>query len=322
MHRTVPCLLVLALSAAAPAQKSDGPPKVRTFIFTYSAKVTDLPAGKTAHVWVPLPATNEEQEVKLVSEKFPGLGTVSSEPQYGNRFLHVEAMPGPDGTIPIELTFRIKRKEILGVSEDQNTDAKRIDRFLKPDELVPISGKPLDLLKDRKLPDDPQGKAKAFYDIVYDHMKYDKSGSGWGRGDAAWACDSRFGNCTDFHSLFISLARANKIPAKFEIGFGIPPQRGKGEVGGYHCWAKFRPSDKGWVGVDISEADKDPKMKDYYFGNLTEDRVTFSVGRDITLSPPQKGKPVNFIVYPYVEVDGNPYPAEKVTKKFAYEDVK
>ena len=73
-------------------------------------------------------------------------------------------------------------------------------------------------------------------------MKYSKEGKGWGRGDSDWACDSKFGNCTDFHSLFISLARSQKIPAKFEIGFPLPDKRGAGDIPGYHCWAKFRRS--------------------------------------------------------------------------------
>src|SRR5881227_3323734 len=105
------------------------------------------------------------------------------------------------------------------------------------------------------------------------------SKAGWCRGDAVWACDSRTGNCTDFHSLFIALARSQKIPAKFEIGFGLPEKHGAGEVAGYHCWAKFKPDGKGWVPVDISEANKNPKLKEYYFGNLTPDRVTFTTGR-------------------------------------------
>jgi transglutaminase-like putative cysteine protease len=165
-------------------------------------------------------------------------------------------------------------------------------------------------------------KARVLYDVVNGHMKYDKSKPGWGRGDSAWACDSGFGNCSDFHSLFISLARSQKLPAKFEIGFGLPEKRGKGDVPGYHCWAKFRPSDKGWVGVDISEANKNPKMKDYYFGNLTEDRIAFSTGRDLTLVPPQKGKPLNFFIYPYVEVGGKVWPGDKIKNHFSYEDVR
>jgi hypothetical protein len=62
-------------------------------------------------------------------------------------------------------------------------------------------------------------------------------------------------------------------------------------------------------------------MKDYYFGNLTEDRVTFSVGRDLTLVPKQDGPALNYLIYPYVEVDGKPYPNDKIKREFAYEDV-
>jgi hypothetical protein len=72
--------------------------------------------------------------------------------------------------------------------------------------------------------------------------------------------------------------------------------------------------------VDISEANKNPKRKDYYFGNLTEDRVTFTTGRDLELSPKQDGEPLNFFIYPYVEVGGKPYPQEKIVRKFTYTD--
>jgi hypothetical protein len=40
-------------------------------------------------------------------------------------------------------------------------------------------------------------------------------------------------------------------------------------------------TEKGWVPVDISEANRNPELKEYYFGNLTEDRVRFTTGRDI-----------------------------------------
>jgi hypothetical protein len=62
-------------------------------------------------------------------------------------------------------------------------------------------------------------------------------------------------------------------------------------------------------------------MKDYYFGNLTADRVAFTVGRDITLVPKQDGPPLNFFIYPYVEVNGKPLPPEQIERKFGYEDV-
>ena len=62
--------------------------------------------------------------------------------------------------------------------------------------------------------------------------------------------------------------------------------------------------------------------KDYFFGNLTEDRITFSTGRDVNLVPKQAGKPLNFFIYPYAEVMGKEVPQEKIVKKFAFEDLK
>ncbi|MFV2069378.1 MAG: transglutaminase-like domain-containing protein [Pirellulales bacterium] len=125
-----------------------------------------------------------------------------------------------------------------------------------------------------------------------------------------------------FHSLFIALSRAKGVPARFEIGFSLPPERGEGTVGGYHCWAFFHIDERGWVPMDISEADKHPEMKEYYFGNLTEDRVTFTTGRDIDLVPKQDDAPLIYFVVPYVEVDGTPWPKKNVTLSLAYADVK
>jgi uncharacterized protein (TIGR03000 family) len=295
--------------------------KTRTFLFTYSATITDLPAGKKVRIWLPVPLSNDDQKVEIVSKDLPAEGKIGKESKYDNKMLYVEGKAGPDGTLPLKVVYRVTRREVRG-AEKEKPDATEVAMYLKPDALVPIDGKPLDLIKGKDIPKDQTDAAHILYDVVNNHMKYSKEGTGWGRGDSVWACDSKYGNCTDFHSVFISLARSQKIPAKFEIGFPLPEKRGEGEIPGYHCWAFFRPEGKGWTPVDISEANKNPKMKDYYFGNLTENRVSFTTGRDITLVPKQDGEPLNFFVYPYVEVDGKAYPAEKIKKKFGYEDVK
>ena len=59
--------------------------------------------------------------------------------------------------------------------------------------------------------------------------------------------------------------------------------------------------------MDISEAWKAPAKHDYFFGNLDANRIRFSTGRDLTLEPKQQGPPLNYFVYPYVEVDGKPF---------------
>ena len=315
---TACCLLYASGGLAADA------PKSRIFRFHYGATLQGLPEGARVRVWVPVPQTDEHQRVEIVSQDLPVQGQIGIEPSYGNKILYFERTAPAHGRLPFQTSYLVQRDEVRGLAGDEAkitlTDEER-RLFLAANNKVPLHGKQLDLLNGLYLSTDPVALARALYDRVDEHVRYDKSQPGYGNGDVAWVCDSRFGNCTDFHSLFMSLARAKGLPSRFEIGFPLPPQRGEGSIGGYHCWAYFYADGKGWVPVDISEADKNPAMKKYYFGNLTEDRVTFSVGRDLQLIPQQDGEPLNFFVYPYVEVEGRSWPKEKIDLSFRYADV-
>ena len=325
-------LLPVLLMPAPPADKL-AESRTRTFRFTYAAVVTGLKPGQEARVWLPVAPTNDDQEASIVSKDLPAEGKIGREGRYGNELLYVEAKADAEGTIPLKVVYKVTRREVKGDGgKEVKESLELMARYLKADARVPIDGKPLELLKDKDMPKDQMAAARVIYDVIDDALKYGKDKPGWGNGDSVWACDNKTGNCSDFHSLFMSLARSRGIPAKFEIGFPLPPLPalpprvgegrvgGAGDVAGYHCWAKFRPEGRGWVPVDISEANKHPEKRDYYFGNLNEDRVAFSTGRDLELVPKQDGGPVNFLIYPYVEVDGNVWPQEKVVKKFAYQD--
>ena len=184
--------------------------------------------------------------------------------------------------------------------------------------VVPMTGRPAELAEqETKGVTVPLQKAHAIYEYVFRTMRYDKSGTGWGRGDTLWACDAKRGNCTDFHSLFASMARSQGIPVRFAIGFPLPATKHEGGIPGYHCWADFFV-ENAWVPVDISEAWKDQSKKDYFFGAHDENRIQFSVGRDVRLNPAQAGEPLNYFVYPYVESDGKKY--ENVSNDFSFAD--
>jgi transglutaminase-like putative cysteine protease len=294
-------------------------PLQRTFLFTYAGAVIGLPSGQPVHLWLPMPPSTDAQSVELVRQSFPATPLISQPTRIGNRFIYLDAPAGKDGTVPFSITYRITRRAL---GQTLVTKSENADAYLKPDSLVPVGGKPAEvMLTGKTVPAQPLSAARFLYDLVDDTMQYRKDKPGWGRGDAAWACESHFGNCTDFHSLFISLARTERIPARFDIGFAIPVKRGHGNVPGYHCWAQFM-ADGNWVPVDISEANQNPDQREYDFGHLDASRVMFTTGRDLTLDPPQAGPPLNFFVYPYAEVNGKPYPADKITHAFAYEDVK
>ena len=163
--------------------------------------------------------------------------------------------------------------------------------------------------------DQPLVKARALYDHVIDEMRYMKLGDGFGEGDAVRACGAKSGNCTDYHSYFIALARAVGIPARFAIGASIPADRDEGGIDGYHCWVEFYAEGKWWP-VDISEADKYSALSTYYFGHHPANRLELSRGRALVVDPLPASGPINFLAYPVLEVNGQPQKA-KVSFSFA-----
>ncbi len=324
------CLLTAqtAANAGSKAEKFSAPS--RTFRFTYHFTVKDVPAGaKRVRVWVPVPQTDQHQTVRVLNVEAPGKTQMTHESEYGNRMMYAEIQNSAVGKAEFTLEYEITRREYsrgdyaeLGQKDHKPTLVSvSMKRLVAPDTLIPTDGKIQALAAD--VTGSQTGtiaKAKAAYDYFFTTMRYDKTGSGWGRGDAVWACDSKYGNCTDFHSPFIGVLRADKIPARFDIGFPLPENKDKGDIAGYHCWAEFYANKTGWVPVDISEAWKAKEKQDYFFGSVDANRVQFSTGRDIPLSPKQNGPALNYFVYPYVEVDGTPY--DKLDKQFSFEKVK
>ena len=295
----------------------------RSFLFQYGAVVRDLPVGARIRIWVPVPQKSVYQSVTRIGQDLPFPAKLTREPKYGNQMLYMEGRLSKTTPLTISISYDVQRAEVLGLASTKRqelTDAQR-KLFLSHTTRVPTDGKPVQLLDKLKLPKRDKLKlGHLLYDTVEKHMSYDKSRPGYGTGDAVWACDSRYGNCTDFHSLFISLARSQGLPSRFEIGFPLAEKRGSGDIGGYHCWAFFHTAQHGWLPVDISEADKHPEMKKYYFGSLTENRIAFTVGRDVMLVPQQETGPLNYFIYPHVEVDGQIWPRAKMQKQFRFED--
>lgn len=297
----------------------DGQADTRSFKMTYGATIKSVPKDASVRVWFPIAETNEQQNVTRGDTATPGDLSIQRDTKYGNAIGYFESAGKPD--VSFQVNYEIERKRAAMDTSKKTLDKDAAKIFLTANRLVPTAGRPLDLLAEKSVPKDPAKAGELLYELVDQHMKYDKSKPGYGNGDSVWACDSKTGNCTDFHSLFISLARSQDIPARFEIGFPIPAES-QGKIGGYHCWAWFHVSGQGWLPVDISEADKHPEMKSFYFGNLTADRVSFSTGRDIKLVPASESEALNYFVYPHVEVNGQKWPKDKIQLNFTYADQK
>src|SRR5579862_8481546 len=323
MLRTIrPTMLLSTLLFAALAMAQS----TRHLTLHYAFTVKNVTAADKVRVWIPMAHSDQFQQVRVVSANGDLSLKKTRESKYGNEIYYAESSKAKQPDLHLEIVYDVVRHErlTLGVYsphlEDVSLSDKERKEDLAPDALVPITGLPADLAaKVTEGKTIPLEKARAIYDYVFTTMRYDKTGTGWGRGDVLYACDAKKGNCTDFHSLFIAMARSQGIPARFEIGFPLPVDKHSAEIAGYHCWSDFYIDGKGWIPVDISEAWKHPEKHDYFFGSHDVNRVQFSMGRDLRLTPAQAGKPLNYFVYPYVEVDGQEYPNVSLSFSFADE---
>jgi len=299
-------------------------PRSRWVDFDYEVLIEGIPEQtRELKVWFPYLPETLYQEIQEVDIEPRENANISYDKTYHNKILNYMIASPQNSSWKFNVRYRVKRFEYskpkhaslrsLGKEED-------LHKYLEANRLVTIS--PRVKMTAEEITNGKtttMDKARAIYDYVFKNVSYDKTIPGWGNGDTERVCLLKAGNCTDFHSLFISLARASGIPAKFVMGVPLANNKREGEISGYHCWAEFYDEGFGWVPVDISEAWKNKAKQEYYFGTIGADRLELSVGRDIVLEPDANAEPLNYFLYPYVEVDGKKF--GKVKTSFHFRDV-
>jgi len=322
----------------------------RKFQFTY--KVDLDPIDGKLELWLPVPQSNEVQTISNMKFDTGNLNySVKDEKVHGNKYLYVSSDSGISESKTISITFDVERKEH---STQQFSDVDP-SKYLGPYRTVPIGDVFRAIINDNKLSKEDMGAVYSFVlsgmhygkpksvdnvyykdpwmsekdlyggkkvtrdDVVnlYKEAKKTNGNYTFGNGNSIYACDIGVGNCTDYHSYFISLSRTLEVPARFHMGFPIPSD-GSGVVGGYHCWADYYIDGDGWTPVDISEADKAPSKKDYFNGTICENRVDVMIGRDFVLDGYDNGK-INLFIYPQLEI--NDEVSSNYKKSFTYKNL-
>jgi transglutaminase-like putative cysteine protease len=87
----------------------------------------------------------------------------------------------------------------------------------------------------------------------------------------------RAGVCQDFAHLFIAVARAMGVPARYVSGY-IHDPRERGTTGASHAWGEGWVPGRGWVGFDATHPVR-----------ITENHVRVAVGRDYSDAAPTRG---------------------------------
>lgn len=287
----------------------------RTLTLTYTCHITNIPSGaRQLNCWIPVPSSDDRQTVELLPVSHPG--KITAEHKYGNRMYYRQISfnrVNAKDSLTITLSYKLKLNEktvpeakaLASLPKVVKTGNMKV--YLTSNRLIPLDG-PIETLNQQlQLEEEPIKAARQIYDYLIDNMVYDYKAPGAGIGDVRWACNSKTGDCSDYHSIFIALCRSRGIPADHVFGLPLRATQGKGRAKDWHCWARFYVEGPGWITIDASEADKHPELRDYLFGTLSNQYLTISHGRDVVLEPAQQGPALNIFADPYVEIDGKPF---------------
>jgi len=287
---------------------------------SFNVTIRTNETAKTVRLWLPYPVSNKNQNIENVTiignYNYSG---IYREPENDNMILYAE-WDNPLLFPNLNISFDVCRSEIFlkNFPEEEGPLPIDVEEYLLPTNLSPITGQVKDIAddvtKDKKT---ILSKATAIYDYLVEHAERDENLNFCGDGDVCKLLQNLRGKCVDFSSVFIGLSRSVGIPAREILGTRISKN---GDItSAYHCYAEFYLPNYGWVPVDPSDVTKlmseenitlnDTKVietRDYFFGAQTETYFELSRGRDIILNPEQKAGPLNYFMYPYAEVNGEP----------------
>lgn len=319
-----------------------------------------VPEGaRELRMWVALPQDDRFSDVDDLKIDAPLQHEITHDNE-GNRVLFVSGKAPLPATFKVVETFEVTRREQSESVDPAQTrplndaERKKYARLLQPNQHIVIDDNVRALSAQIVGGErNPVIAARKVYDWTLANIDYwvkdPKNKKASPVGSSEYCLSSKTGNCTDFHSLYAALTRAAGIPTRILYGSFLKKELDGQDVDqSYHCWLEFYAPDIGWVPLDVAIADifvgdfvlnpdnqqlvtrttaagytaADAAMVDYYFGNLEERRVLWSVGRDLELEPaPAVGK-LNALAKAYVEIDGKPAAEKEAwTRKLTYHEL-
>ncbi len=308
--------------------------KWNSFRLTYH--ITLPTTGKTARLWLPLPADTSDntfqftqgnlwngtaqkaQFTNLKNSSFPVFfaewqgnserqATVSSIVKTSNHFIDLT-------------TYTTNTKTAVPNS---------IKPFLKPTHLMPLKGIVMNTattIIQESNATTAIDKVRAIYNWVIDNTHHNPDSRGRGVGDIKFMLDNQqmHGKNVDINSLFVGLTRAIGIPARIQYGIRMNESELHPSLGKInditqlqHCRAEFYLNNIGWIPVNPADVIKVVHMENLprnhpsinnlrkkFFGTWEMNWVTFNHLQDIQLTPHSTAGKLPFFMYPHAEIDG------------------
>lgn len=325
-----------ALFPIAPSifAQTASPAKWRSYRLSY--QVTLPTTGKHAHLWLPLPDTNDTPYQFTQGSVWSGSAKSAkfyTLPQTDFPAFYAEWNGSGERHVTVSSIVKTTDRQIDLHSYIATPHKAAVPDVVKPfvqsTQQIPLDGivrqTAASITRDVSKNDILQ-IARVIYDWVIDNANFDTSVRGRGKGDAKLmlANENLNGQCADINSLFVGLARASGIPARQQYGIRINESALNKNLGKFgditaaqHCRAEFYLTGLGWVPVDPADVckvialeglprnhDEVKALREKLFGAWEMNWVAFNHGENITLGQNSKAGKVPFFLYPHAEIDG------------------
>lgn len=318
-HRLLGSIFLFTLFMAASAGSALA--KNHSGTITMTVDLSAHGTKEAAELWIPYPVSDKEQNITDITVTGDyTTSAVYTDRIYSTPMLHARWEKGAPGR-KLTLSFQATRNEVIRrnfPAKEAAWDPADYAEYLGASKFGPVDGEvallAAKITAGKKTILD---KARAIYDWTCENTYRDPKTKGCGAGDVCALLKNPGGKCADIHSVFVALARAAGVPAREVFGIRMGKKEREDITTWQHCWAEFYLPGYGWVPVDAADVrkamltenlklsdDKTAEYRAYFWGGIDPYRVKLSVGRDLTLNPPQSGGPVNYLMYPFAQVGG------------------
>ncbi|SOD19495.1 transglutaminase-like domain-containing protein [Nitrosomonas ureae] len=300
-----------------------------------------LPAhGKSAHLWLPLPDSNDSDTIFQFTQgsNWYGNTTKASFSTLGKDPFPIfkAEWHGKEQSDRRHVTVNCIVKTVhhaidptLYPENKKQALPNSIRNYINPTQLKPTNGivrETAHAIIKEKNASTPLEQARAIYDWIINNTQYDENTRGRGQGNVTYMLENNelSGKCVDLNSLLVALLKAADIPARNQYGIRINDSDLHESIGQYgdisqsqHCRAEFFLAGRGWIPVNPSDVlqvlklggltlddAKIIQLREKFFGAWEMNWLAFNHAEDIAISPSSSSK-FPFFMYPHAEIDGN-----------------
>lgn len=293
------------ISAAAKAERS---PYVLTkhfdVRFTGTVHADAAPAGSVIKAWLPIPRQFPfQRDFRLIDSSPQPLAIAPPASPIRSAYFERTAVAGQPTRFETHFTFahdaiRFDIDPQLVTPFDRSN--AELARFIEPGPHVEFTPELLALSQqivgDEK---NPAIAARKIYDWIGKNIQYSLSIEySTIRNLSDYCREKKYGDCGQEGMLLIALCRANGIPARWQSGWNLFPNRLN-----IHDWSEIYLAPYGWVPVDVCRCisanqhmthlspSERQEIADFYFGGLEPYRMSCNSDHSQALTPAKLAPP-------------------------------